>query len=472
MVESGFTRFPINSRLSTLNCFRMKPKLLIVDDDDEIRTQMKWALNADYEILLAENRAAGAEAFRAHHPAISLLDLGLPPRAGDTEEGFALLSEILSADRMAKAVVITGQNEREHALRAISAGAYDFLSKPVNMDELRVLLKRCVFVSQLERESKETQLSIGDGIFEGMLGAGAKTQQMFLAIRKVAATEAPVLLLGESGTGKEKAALAIHCRSGRSTGPFIAINCAAIPDTLLESELFGHEKGAFTGAHMQRKGRIETANGGTLFLDEIGELPAQLQVKLLRFLQEQKISRVGGREEFQMDVRVVAATNADLRSQISAGKFREDLFYRLAVVTINLPPLRERGDDVKMLAQVFLERFAAENNKRSMTFAPDALRALNRHTWPGNIRELENRVKRAVIMADGKRITAADLELTQIAEADRTITLKEARENVEREMIMQVLQRHSGKISSAAQELGISRPTLYELMEKLGINRE
>jgi two-component system NtrC family response regulator len=449
----------------------MKPKLLIVDDDDEIRTQMKWALSEDYEIVLAENRAGGAETFRAQKPAVVLLDLGLPPRTGDTEEGFALLGEILSVDKMTKVVVITGQNEHEHALRAISNGAYDFLPKPVNTDELKILLKRCLFVSQLEREHSSLQMAIGDGMFEGMLGANLRTQQMFTSIRKVAATDAPVLLLGESGTGKEKAALAIHCRSSRSTGPFVAINCAAIPDTLLESELFGHEKGAFTGAHMQRKGRIETANGGTLFLDEIGELPSQLQVKLLRFLQEQKISRVGGRDEFQIDVRIVAATNADLKKQISDGKFREDLFYRLAVVTINMPPLRERGDDVKMLAHVFLERFAGENGKR-LSFQPDALRALNRHTWPGNIRELENRVKRAVIMADSKRITAADLELDQLANADQPITLKEARENVEREMVQQVLQRHSGKISSAAVELGISRPTLYELMEKLGINRE
>jgi two-component system NtrC family response regulator len=449
----------------------MKPKLLIVDDDDEIRTQMKWALNADYEIFLAEDRTSGLETFSAQKPSVALLDLGLPPHPGNTEEGFALLSEILTMDNMVKAVVITGQNDREHALRAIAAGAYDFLCKPVNTDELKVLLKRCFYVAQLERENREMQQALGDGTFEGMLGTSSKTQEMFSAVRKVATTEAPVLLLGESGTGKEMVAQALHSRSARRAGPFVAINCAAIPDTLLESELFGHEKGAFTGAHVQRKGRIETANGGTLFLDEIGELPALLQVKLLRFLQEQKLSRVGGREEIQTDVRVIAATNADLKSQISEGKFREDLFYRLAVVTINLPPLRERGDDVKLIAQVFLQRFAAENRKSNLTFHPDALRALNRHTWPGNIRELENRVKRAVIMADGKRITVDDLELAQLG-GERPVTLKEARESVERETIQQVLQRHSGKVSSAAVELGVSRPTLYELMEKLGINRD
>lgn len=449
----------------------MKPKLLIVDDDEEIRTQMKWALTEDYEIILGQDRASGAEAFRAHRPPVALLDLGLPPQPGNPDEGFALLSEIVSIDKMAKLLVITGQNEHEHALRAISSGAYDFLAKPVNTDELKVLLKRCLFVSQLERESSELQMRIGDGMFEGMLGTNPKTQQMFQAIRKVASSDAPVLLLGESGTGKEKAALAVHCRSSRSAGPFVAINCAAIPETLLESELFGHEKGSFTGAHAQRKGRIETANTGTLFLDEIGELPTPLQVKLLRFLQEQKISRVGGREEIQINVRVIAATNADLKKQTSEGKFREDLFYRLAVVTISMPPLRERGEDVKLLARVFLERFAAENGKR-LAFQPDALNVLNRHTWPGNIRELENRVKRAVIMAEGKRITAQDLELAEPDASQGPISLKEARENIEREMVQRALQRHSGKITAAAAELGISRPTLYELMEKLGITRE
>jgi two-component system NtrC family response regulator len=450
----------------------MKPKLLIVDDDDEIRTQMKWALNADYEILLAENRASGLETFRAHKPAVALLDLGLPPRAGGTEEGFALLSGILEADKTTKAIVITGQHEKDHALSAIGFGAYDFLCKPVNMDELKVLLKRCFYVAQLEKENRQLQQVFGSQTFGGMLGTSPKMQELFATIRKVAATEAPVLLLGESGTGKEMSALEIHCRSSRQSQPFVAINCAAIPDTLLESELFGHEKGSFTGAHVQRKGRIETANGGTLFLDEIGEVPAQLQVKLLRFLQQQRLTRVGGREEIQINVRIVSATNADLKNQISEGKFREDLFYRLAVVTITLPPLRKRGDDAKLLAQVFLQRFAAENKKENLAFTPDALRALNRHTWPGNIRELENRVKRAVIMADGKRITAEDLELIQVAGTERPTTLKEARESIEREMIQQVLQRHSGKISSAAVELGISRPTLYELMEKLGISRE
>jgi two-component system NtrC family response regulator len=449
----------------------MKPKLLIVDDDEEIRTQMKWALNEDYEIVLAQDRPSGVEIFNANKPPVALLDLGLPPRPGDPEEGFALLSELLNADKMLKAVVITGQNEKDYALRAIGTGAYDFLCKPVEMDELKLLLKRCFYVAQLERENREMQQALGGNAFEGMLGSSPKMNEMFSAIRKVANTNAPVLILGESGTGKEMAARAIHRQSARRDGPFVAINCGAIPEALLESELFGHEKGSFTGAHAQRKGQIETASGGTLFLDEIGELPLALQVKILRFLQEQRITRVGGRQEIEIDVRVVAATNTDLKTATAQGKFREDLYYRLAVVVIHLPPLRERVDDIRLLAQSFLQRFAAENRKNHATFQADALRALNRHTWPGNVRELENRVKRAVIMSDGKRISAQDLELAA-GESQPVTTLKEARENLEREIVHQTLQRHSGKISSAAVELGISRPTLYELMEKLGITRE
>jgi two-component system NtrC family response regulator len=448
------------------------PKLLIVDDDEEIRTQMKWALAKDYEISLAEDRASAIEAFRSAKPAVVLLDLGLPPHPASPEEGLGILSDLLALDRLAKIVIITGQGEKEVALRAIGSGAYDFLSKPVDMEELQFLLKRCFHLAQLEKEYAEMQHLLRNDDFEGMLGTSAPIRTVFDTIRKVATTDAPVLILGESGTGKEMVARAIHQKSLRKDGPFVAINCSAIPETLLESELFGHEKGAFTGAHVQRKGRIETASGGTLFLDEIGEIPLPLQVKLLRFLQEQCIERVGGRQEIQIDTRVIAATNADLKKGMTAGTFREDLFYRLAVVQITLPPLRERENDIRLLAQVFLQRFGTQVNKPALTFDQGAIRALTQHTWPGNVRELENCIRRAVIMADGKRLTAADLELSNSATAVHHATLKDGREAVERQMIQQALQKHGGKIAPASVDLGISRPTLYELMEKLKITKE
>lgn len=450
----------------------MKPKLLIVDDDEEIRTQMKWALAQDYEVSMAEDRAGALSTFRAERPVVTMLDLGLPPSPNQPDEGLATLSEILVVDRDAKVIIVSGQGEKENALQAVGAGAYDFFCKPVDVAELKLLLGRCFYVAELEREYREMQRTLGASTFEGMLGSSAQMHGVFAFIRKVAPTSAPVLLLGESGTGKEMAALAIHRRSARKTGKFIPINCSAIPENLMESELFGHEKGAFTGATSQRAGLIESAAGGTLFLDEIGDVPPAIQVKLLRFLQEQTFQRVGGRQEIKVDTRVIAATNADLKQLIANGKFREDLYFRLAVVVINLPPLRERGDDVAVVASEFLHRFAAQNGKTGVSFAPDALRAVNCHSWPGNIRELQNRVQRAVIMADRKRITASDLELGDAADAGTTSTLKEARENIEREMVQQALKRHGGKITSAAAELGISRPTLYELMEKLGVARD
>jgi len=450
----------------------MNPKLLIVDDDEEIRTQMKWALAQDYEILLAQDRPSALEQFRAAHPAVVLLDLGLPPHPGNPEEGLATLSDVLTQDGATKVVIISGQGEKENALRAIGAGAYDFLGKPVDVEELKLLLKRCFHVAHLEREYRQMQRLLQGQGFEGMLGTSHRMQQVFDSIRKVATTDAPVLILGESGTGKELAAQAIHRKSARKDGPFIAINCSAIPETLLESELFGHEKGAFTGAHAQLKGRIETAGGGTLFLDEIGEIPLPVQVKLLRFLQQKTIERVGGRQEIQIDARVIAATNADLKKDMADGSFREDLFYRLAVVQIVLPALRARETDIQLLAQSFLQRFAILNGKSGLAFGQEALRAINHHKWPGNVRELENRVRRAVIMAEGKRLTASDLELAEVMAAPQTSTLKDAREALEREMIQQALRKHSGKITAVAAELGVSRPTLYELMDKLGIVRE
>lgn len=449
----------------------MKPKLLIVDDDEEIRTQMRWALAPDYDISLAGDRTAALENFRSSRPAVVLLDLGLPPHAGTPEEGLATLSALLEQDRTTKVVIVSGQGEKGPALQAIGAGAYDFVGKPVEMEELRLLLKRCFHIAQLEREYLDMQQRLQTDAFEGLLGSGPRMQVVFETIRKVATSDAPVLILGESGTGKEMTARAIHQCSTRKNGPFVAINCSAIPESLIESELFGHEKGAFTGAHMQRKGRIEMSSGGTLFLDEIGEIPLPIQVKILRFLQEQCLERVGGRQEIEVDTRVIAATNADLKKGMATGSFREDLFYRLAVVQIMLPPLRERDDDILLLARSFLQRFSRESGKSNLTFSPDALRAIRQHSWPGNVRELQNRVKRGVIMSEGKRITAQDLELTPTGNGSQGASLREARESLERDMIRRSLRKHSGRITSAAAELGISRPTLYEMMEKLGVQR-
>ena len=447
-------------------------RLLIVDDDEDICIQMKWALGPDYEVLTAGDRAGALAAFTACRPTVTLLDLGLPPFPNAPDEGLAALSAVLALDPLAKVIVVSGQGEKQNALCAVGAGAYDFLCKPVDMEELKLVLHRCVYVAELEQEYRALQCGTRPEVFEDIIGASSQMQAVFDFIRKVAPTNAPVLILGESGTGKEMVAQALHRRSAQKGGPFVAINCNSIPENLLESELFGYERGAFTGAHVQRKGHIETAAGGTLFLDEIGDLPEPVQVKLLRFLQEKSFQRLGGRQEIRSDARVIAATNRNLQESVSNGKFREDLYFRLAVVVLKLPPLRERENDIALLAKAFLQHYGNEHAKPVLTFAPDALRALTLHRWPGNVRELQNRVQRAVILADGKRVNARDLELTGILSALPPQTLKEARESVEREMVQDALRRHRGKITSAAVELGISRPTLYELMEKLGIARD
>ena len=447
-----------------------KPTLLIVEDDEDIRTQMKWALAGDYEVAVAGDRLAAASAFTAHGPVATLLDLGLPPRPNDPEEGLATLSGLLVLDRQAKVIVVSGQGDKQNALRAVGVGAYDFLCKPVDMDELKLVLRRCVYVAQLEREYRALQEQARPDTFEDMLGGSPQMQAVFEFVRKAATTSAPILILGENGTGKEMVARALHRRSRQRTGPFVPINCNAIPENLLESELFGHEKGSFTGAHAMRKGLVETAAGGTIFLDEIGELPATLQVKLLRFLQEKTFQRVGGRQELQSDARVIAATNVNLKDAVEHGRFREDLYFRLAVLVVTVPPLRARGGDVDLIAREFLRRFGSQHGRPGLTFAPDAVRALNAHGWPGNIRELQNRVQRAAIMAEGKRVSAADLELEDAADARRPRTLKEAREQIERDLVEAALGRNGGKITAAAHELGVSRPTLYELIEKLGIS--
>ena len=388
------------------------------------------------------------------------------------EEGFATLAEALSEDPAAKVIIITGKDEKENALRAVGQGAYDFLPKPIHMDELKIILGRSFYLSRLEKEYKALRENAETNSFEGMIGNCPKMENVFSSIRKVATTDVPVLIVGESGTGKELVAKAIFRLGLRKNGPFVVINCGAIPENLLESELFGHEKGSFTGAHIQRKGRFEIADGGTLFLDEIGELSLSLQVKLLRFLQDQKIERIGGREQISVDTRILAATNKELKEQVNMGKFREDLYYRISVVTIFLPPLRGRGEDMLLLASTMLRKYAQESQKSFLGFSEQCLKAIKQHDWPGNIRELENRIKRAVILADGKKISPADLELFSPLGGVSTGTLKEARESVERDIIRKSLAKNKGNLTRVAEELGISRPTLYEIMEKLGIKKD
>jgi len=449
-----------------------KEKLLIVEDDAELSTQMKWGLSQEYQIFQAEDRLSALEIFKKERPPVITLDLGLPPEPAGVEQGFLSLGDILAHDPLSKVIIMTGRHEKEHALAAISRGAYDFLNKPVQLEDLRLIIGRAFHVARLEREHRELQKQAAGDVFEKMLGTSPQMLNVFETIHKVGTTDAPVLILGESGTGKELTARAIKSQSLRRESPFVAIDCGAIPENLLESELFGHEKGAFTGAHIQRRGRIEAAQEGTLFLDEVGELSPHLQAKLLRFLQEQRIERVGGREGILVDTRVLAATNTDLDQALKDGRFREDLYYRLGVVTITLPPLRERDGDILLLAKAFLQRFSLEIKKRNQTFTTQAVRAIERHAWPGNIRELENRVKRAVIMADGAKVTPADLELTSPYDRYHGHGLKEAREALERDMIHRALARNKKNLTRAASELGISRPALYGLMDKLGIERK
>jgi two-component system, NtrC family, response regulator len=448
-----------------------RPKLLIVEDEDSIRSQMKWALAQDYEVFLAEDRAHALEIVRRERPAIVTLDLGLPPRPRDVEEGFLTLSDILEEATGAKVVIISGRGEKQHALRAVGQGAYDFFCKPIQIEELKVILRRAAEIHRLQVEHRELERRLQSEPVGEMLGTSPEIQAVFAAIRKVATTDAPVLVVGESGTGKELVARAIHRQSRESAGPFIAINCGAIPENLLESELFGHEKGAFTGAHLQRKGRVELASGGTLFLDEIGELSPPLQVKILRYLQDHKIERVGGREEIRVDARVIAATNMDLKRAMREGKFREDLYYRLGVVVIQIPPLRDRGEDVLVLAKSLLDRYSGETGKKIAGFERAAIEAIKSYGWPGNVRELENRIKRAVIMAESKRMTPADLELDSPYEKYHGKGLREAREALEREIIERALARNKGNVTRTAAELGVSRPTLYELIERYGLGK-
>jgi two-component system NtrC family response regulator len=447
-----------------------KPKVLIIEDDEFVASQMKWALAGNHEIFLAEDRLSGMEILKREKPAVVTLDLGLPPSASGTTEGFRALGEMLQAEPMLKIMVVTGQDDNQNALAAIGQGAYDFFCKPVDMEALKTVISRAIYISEIERQNRAAA-AVSEDVFEGMLGKCSKMQAVFQNIRKVAATDAPVLISGESGTGKELAARAIHRLSARKNGQFVPINCGAIPETLLESELFGHEKGSFTGAHMQREGRLEAANKGTLFLDEIGEISPAIQVKLLRFLQEHVIERVGGRKCITVDARVICASNADLRSAMAKGEFREDLYYRIGVVIVEMPPLRDREEDITLLAESLLQQLGAEY-KKTLTFSKKAMQAIETYPWPGNVRELENRLRRAVIMVDGRQVTPQDLSLDGPYGAYEMMGLSKAREAIEKDLIERAIARNRGNLTRCADELQIARSSLYELIEKLGITRK
>ncbi len=443
------------------------PKLLIVEDDPGLQAQLKWAYD-DFDVIVVGDRASALAALRAEEPAVVTLDLGLPPDPDGTTEGFAVLDEIIALKPDTKVIVASGHGARESALNAIARGAYDFYSKPVDIDQLGLIVQRAFRLHQLETENRQLAAKAGQGdrVLGRMITAAPEMVKVARTIERVANTNVSVMLLGASGTGKELLARGLHEASDRAGGAFVAINCAAIPENLLESELFGHEKGAFTGAIKTTQGKIEQAGGGTLFLDEVGDIPLQLQVKLLRFLQERVIERIGSRASIAVDTRIVCATHQNLEAMIADGRFREDLFYRLAEIVVRIPSLAERPGDATLLAKAFLGRFAKEMNPRVKGFATDALAALDGWNWPGNVRELENRVKRAVIMADGKLVSAADLDLAAPGDESQALNLKAAREQADRKVIRHALARSEGNISSTAKMLGISRPTLYDLLKQ------
>ena len=441
--------------------------LLIVEDDPALQKQMRWSFD-DYEVVLASDRESALAQIRRHEPAVITMDLGLPPAPDDVTEGMALLGEITALAPQSKVIVLTGQNDRANALRAIGMGAYDFYAKPFEPDMLALLIERAFRLHDLQAENVRLA-NQNLGVEGRFITRDADMLRVLRTIEKVAATRATVLLLGESGTGKEVLAKTLHDRSDRAGERFVAINCAAIPDNLLESELFGYEKGAFTGATKQTPGKIEVANKGTLFLDEIGDLPGPLQAKLLRFLQERVIERLGGRDEIPIDVRVVCATHQDLQALIGEARFREDLYYRLAEIVVTIPPLRAREGDVALLAHSFVKRFAGEQGRSSLTLSREAVAAIEAHKWPGNVRELENCIKRATIMADGSQISVADLGLKPADDGENFLNLRQVREDAERRAVVSVLARVDGNMVKAAEILGVSRPTLYDLMNRFGL---
>ena len=443
--------------------------LLIVEDDPSLQKQLCWAFD-QYETLPAADRESALTQLRRHAPPVVTMDLGLPPDPDSVSEGFKLLEQMLVLAPDTKVIVLTGQNDRANAVRAIGLGAYDFFAKPFEPELLGLTVDRAFRLYDLQQENRRLQDMRQPDAFAGLTTRDPELLRICRLIEKVAGTGATVLLLGESGTGKELLARALHDLSPRRGERFVAINCAAIPENLLESELFGYEKGAFTGAGRQTIGKIETANRGTLMLDEIGDLPLPLQVKILRFLQERVIERVGGRDEIGIDVRIVCATHQDLKTLIKEGRFREDLYYRLAEIVVEIPPLRARQGDAALLAHAFVQRFAAEQRRRSMTLRSDAVASIEAHAWPGNVRELENCIKRAVIMAEGNQITALDVGFEARGEENlSSLNLRRVRDEAEKRAVITVLSRVNGNIVKAAEILGVSRPTLYDVMHKFGL---
>jgi two-component system NtrC family response regulator len=442
------------------------PVLLVVEDDEGLQRQLKWAYEG-YEVVLAGDRASALEALRLHEPTVVTLDLGLPPDPDGTTEGFETLAEILRLKPDTKVIVASGHGARESALKTIGMGAYDFYRKPVDIDELGLIVARAFHVHDLEAENRRLEQNGGGHVLGSIISAAPEMMKVAKTIERVASADVSVMLLGASGTGKELLARAVHEKSGRK-GEFVAINCAAIPENLLVAELFGYERGAFTGAVKSNVGKIELAEGGTLFLDEVGDIPLPLQVKLLRFLQERVIERIGGRSVIAVNTRIVCATHQDLEAMTADARFREDLYYRLAEIVVKIPSLAERAGDAVLLARHFVNKLSRELNPAVQALAPDAIAAIAGHGWPGNVRELENRIKRAVIMADGKTLGAADLDLQRAADDGEpdVINLRAAREIADRRAIRQALSRSDNNISGAAKLLGISRPTLYDLLKQ------
>jgi len=442
--------------------------ILVLEDDEGLRRQLKWALS-EYKVLPSATRPEALNIFRVERPPIAIVDLGLPPNPDGASEGLAAMEEMVRIAPETKVIIASGNEAREHALRAVALGAYDFYKKPIDIEELRIIIGRAIRLYDLECENRALAAAAPTSAIQGIVGASPVMSELLRKIEKIAPTNVSVMLCGESGTGKEMLAKAIHQLSPRARRPFVAINCAAIPETLLESELFGYEKGAFTGAVKQTIGKIESAHRGTIFLDEIGDIPLSMQAKLLRFLQDQVVERLGGRQSLQVDVRIICATHRNLERMIAEGQFRDDLYYRLNEVPIIVPPLRERVGDAVLLANFFMSRYSAEFNRPAKAFTSDAVAAIRTNPWRGNVRELEHRVKRAVVMSDGHAVTATDLDLTLPESASISLNLRDARSRAEQEVIRMAISHADGNMSKAAKLLGVSRPTLYDLVAEHGL---